>query len=105
MKKLLFIIMILCLPGSSLHVIARDTTGMNFNSSAGQTQTEAAAQQKLAEKIAQLPVFDTPASTRTPFDWLLTPEKSQAGIYATTDGKVSLLPMKWCGARFAFSPI
>lgn len=104
MKKLLFIIMILCLPGSSLHVIARDTTGMNFNSSAGQTQTEAAAQQKLAEKIAQLPVFDTPASTRTPFDWLLTPEKSQAGIYATTDGKSIIIANEMVWRTFRIFP-
>lgn len=41
----------------------------------------------LAAKIKSLPVFDTPASVRTPFDWLISPEKSRSGIYATPDGK------------------
>ena len=41
----------------------------------------------LQQKIEQLPVFDELASTKTPFDWLLTPEKSRAGIYRSPDGK------------------
>lgn len=32
----------------------------------------------LQEKIAKLPVFNQLASVRTPFDWLLSPERSQA---------------------------
>lgn len=42
--------------------------------------------QSLQEKIMELPVFDELASTKTPYDWLLTPERSSAGIYRSTDG-------------------
>lgn len=41
----------------------------------------------LEKKIAKLPVYKALNSTRTDFDWLLTPQKSQAEIYATADGK------------------
>ena len=40
---------------------------------------------KLQNKIDALPVYDRLNSYRTPFDWLVTPEKSKAGIYATPD--------------------
>ena len=43
--------------------------------------------ESLAEKVQKLPVFDELASTQTPFDWLLTPEKSKAGIYRSPDGQ------------------
>ena len=42
---------------------------------------------KLADKISKLPVLSVPASTKTDFDWLITPEKAKAGIYASADGK------------------
>lgn len=42
---------------------------------------------RLADKVRKLPVYRELSSTRTPFDWLITPQKSEAGIYATPDGK------------------
>lgn len=41
----------------------------------------------LSAKIAKLPVMNALLSDKTDFDWLLTPEKSRAGIYRTADGK------------------
>lgn len=43
--------------------------------------------ERLAQKIAQLPVLNEPASTKVDFDWLLTPQRSKAGVYASSDGK------------------
>ena len=34
----------------------------------------------LEQKLASLPVFDELASVKTPFDWLVSPEKSAAGV-------------------------
>ena len=42
---------------------------------------------RLMRKMKELPVFKSVASDKTPFDWLLSPEKSQAGIYVSADGK------------------
>ena len=39
----------------------------------------------LQAKIDALPVYESTPSHRTPFDWLVTPQKSKAGIYATPD--------------------
>lgn len=47
----------------------------------------AADTKTLSDKIAALPKFTDAISTRTPYDWLLTPEKSHAEIYSTPDGK------------------
>lgn len=41
----------------------------------------------LEKKLAGLSVMNDLLSERTDFDWLLTPEKSQAGVYRTADGK------------------
>lgn len=41
----------------------------------------------LQKKIKQLPTWTALASDKTPFDWLITPNKSKADIYATADGK------------------
>ncbi len=41
----------------------------------------------LKGKLDKLPVYGSLVSERTPYDWLLTPEKSKAGIYASADGK------------------
>lgn len=41
----------------------------------------------LKKKIASLPVYTALNSTRTDFDWLLTPHKSRADVYATPDGQ------------------
>ena len=43
--------------------------------------------QNLEQKISALPVFNELASTKTPFDWIITPEKSKAGGYASLDRK------------------
>ncbi len=51
----------------------------------------------LHDKIKQLPVFDELASTKTPFDWLINPEKSSSDVYASPDGKSIIVanPMVW----------
>ena len=41
----------------------------------------------LEQKLASLPVFDELASVKTPFDWLVSPEKSAAGVYVSPDWK------------------
>lgn len=43
--------------------------------------------QTLEGKIMQLPVMEGNISDRTPFDWLLNPERSSAGVYRSSDGK------------------
>lgn len=58
----------------------------------------------LQRQIAQLPVYDTPASTRTPFDWLLTPERSKAAVYATPDGKGIVLANAMVARTFRILP-
>lgn len=42
---------------------------------------------RLTKKIRKLPLWKGTPCEKTPFDWLLTPEKSQAGIYRSSDGK------------------
>lgn len=42
---------------------------------------------RLMRKMKGLPVFKSVASDKTPFDWLLSPEKSEARIYVSADGK------------------
>ncbi len=42
---------------------------------------------QLTDKLNQLPVWSEPASVKTGFDWLLTPEKSKAGVYVSADRK------------------
>ncbi len=42
---------------------------------------------RLGEKMEKLPVWSEPASAKTGFDWLLTPEKSKAGVYTSADRK------------------
>ena len=46
-------------------------------------------QQSIASgvKINRLPLWEALPSDKTTFDWLLTPEKSEAGIYRSADGK------------------
>lgn len=45
------------------------------------------ATDKVAAKVAALPQSPVIPSTVTDFDWLLTPEKAVAGVYAAPDGK------------------
>lgn len=58
----------------------------------------------LKEKIDLLPVFDELASTKTPFDWLLTPEKSSARIYRSSDGKSIILANEMMWRTFRVFP-
>ncbi len=46
-----------------------------------------ASQRKMEKKLSSLPVFTGLASTKTSYDWLVHPERSHAGIYASSDGK------------------
>lgn len=57
----------------------------------------ASSAQSLEQKMAALPVFDETASVRTAFDWLLTPEESTAGVYASPDRQSIIVanPMVW----------
>lgn len=41
----------------------------------------------LRKKLDKLPLWTALTSDKTPFDWLLTPSRSKAGIYATPDHK------------------
>ena len=52
----------------------------------GPKQT-AATVERLHDKLQRLPVYQSLISDKTPFDWLLTPERVKAGIYRTPDGK------------------
>lgn len=42
---------------------------------------------KLSQKIGQLTAMKELRSTPTPYDWLITPEKSKAGVYSDQEGK------------------
>lgn len=41
----------------------------------------------LRKKLYKLPVWTSATSDKTPFDWLITPSRSKAGVYATPDRK------------------
>lgn len=69
----------------------------------GPEQTEAIVR-KLQMKIAQLPLMETLLSDRTDFDWLLTPEKSKAGIYRTADGKGIVIANPMVSRTFRIFP-
>lgn len=59
---------------------------------------------QLQEKIKKLPVYDTPASSKTEFDWLITPEKSKGGIYATPDRKSIVVANAMVARTFRIFP-
>lgn len=58
----------------------------------------------LANKIKQLPVYDRLLSDQTSFDWLLTPDKSKAEIYATADGKGIVIANDMVSRTFRIFP-
>lgn len=58
----------------------------------------------LSRKIAKLPVMNALLSDRTDFDWLLSPEKSQAGIYRTADGKGIVIANAMVSRTFRLFP-
>jgi len=58
----------------------------------------------LANKISQLPILSEPLSTKTTFDWLITPEKAQAGIYASPDRKSIIVANPMVSRTFRIFP-
>lgn len=58
----------------------------------------------LMEKIGRLPVLSVPPSTCTPFDWLISPEKSKAGVWATEDGKGVIIANGMISRTFSIVP-
>lgn len=59
---------------------------------------------RLAEKINKLPVLSVPVSTQTDFDWLITPEKAKAGIYASADRKSIIVANPMVSRTFRIFP-
>lgn len=62
------------------------------------------ASRVLTAKINQLPVLSEPPSTLVDFDWLLTPEKSKAGIYASADRKSIIVANSMVSRTFRIFP-
>lgn len=58
----------------------------------------------LSQKINQLPILSEAISTKTKFDWLLTPEKTQAGIYASPDRKSIIVANPMVSRTFRIFP-
>lgn len=58
----------------------------------------------LTEKIGKLPLWEAKLSDKTPFDWLLTPEKSKAGIYRSPDGKSIIIANNMVARTFRIFP-
>ena len=59
---------------------------------------------RLASKIARLPILSEPISTKAEFDWLLTPEKAKAGIYASVDRKSIIVANPMVARTFRIFP-
>ena len=60
--------------------------------------------ERLATKVERLPVYEALLSEKTSFDWLLTPEKSKAGIYRSEDGKSVIIANGMVSRRFRLFP-
>ena len=58
----------------------------------------------LKNKISKLPVMSAPLSEKTNFDWLITPSKSKAGIYASADGNSIILANPMVARTFRIFP-
>ena len=58
----------------------------------------------LAKKISKLPVLSEPVSSQTNFDWLITSEKSKAGIYASADQKSIIVANPMVSRTFRIFP-
>ena len=91
-KKLLFYSLLLLTGQFPAPVVAavRGVDAVSAHVSADENalpRQSAEAVARLQKKLAALPVMKGLISDRTGFDWLLTPEKSEAGIYRTPDGK------------------
>lgn len=73
--------------------------------SAGETpQQSDAVVTQLRKKIGKLPLWKASLSDKTPFDWLLTPEKSKAGIYRSPDGKSIVIANDMVARTFRIFP-
>lgn len=91
-KKLLFYSLLLLAGQFPAPVVAavRGVDAVSAHVSADENalpRQSAEAVARLQKKLAALPVMKGLISDHTGFDWLLTPEKSEAGIYRTPDGK------------------
>lgn len=64
----------------------------------------AQAKKRLESKIRKLPVMTVPASTLTGYDWLLTPGKTSAAIYATPDRKSIVVANDMVSRTFRIFP-
>ena len=62
------------------------------------------AKKRLEGKISKLPVMTVPASTQTGYDWLLTPGKTSAAIYATPDRKSIVVANDMVSRTFRIFP-
>lgn len=62
------------------------------------------AKKRLEGKIRKLPVMTVPASTLTGYDWLLTPGKTSAAIYATPDRKSIVVANDMVSRTFRIFP-
>lgn len=62
------------------------------------------AKKRLEGKIRKLPVMTVPASTLTGYDWLLTPGKTSAAIYATLDRKSIVVANDMVSRTFRIFP-
>lgn len=62
------------------------------------------AKKRLESKIRKLPVMTVPASTLTGYDWLVTPGKTSAAIYATPDRKSIVVANDMVSRTFRIFP-
>lgn len=67
-------------------------------------EMETSVSKHLASKIKQLPVLTGLSSTKTAFDWLLTPQQSKSGIYTSADGKSIILANAMVSRTFRIFP-
>lgn len=77
--------------------VQADTQGKGPEQTAAQTAL-------LQRKLEQLPLYTALASTPTAFDWLLTPHRSKAGIYATPDRKGIVVANEMVARTFRLFP-
>lgn len=65
---------------------------------------DARISKKLAAKIKALPRMKQLSSDKTAFDWLITPQKSKAGIYTSADGKSIIIANAMMSRTFSDIP-
>lgn len=65
---------------------------------------DARISKKLAAKIKALPLMKQLSSDKTAFDWLITPQKSKAGIYTSADGKNIIIANAMVSRTFRIFP-